>query len=362
MTNKPCKLRCIIAALILSTLAISGCGDKKTAEELPPLVRSLTVKLTENDQTAVYSGEVKGRYESQLAFQVGGRIIRRYVELGHRVNHGDILMEIDPKDVRQAVAITSAQLYSAQSQLTLAENNLKRYKELYEQNAISRAQYEQFINSHATAEAALRQAIAQNTQGINQLGYTKLRATSSGVISNIAVEAGQVVAAGQTALTLVQDGEREVEIDVPENRYKEILNAKDIKITFWALPDRTTMGSVREISPMADKVSRTYKVRISLQNPPPEVNLGMTASVSTAAAEGRQSFYIPLSAIYQTGNAPSVWVVANGSASLRPVTLGAFGDRSVQVVDGLQNNEVIVTAGVHKLKEGQKIRVTGDLK
>ena len=349
-----------LVALCFSSLLLSGCGGAKVSEEQPPRVRSLTIKLSGNNQTAVYSGEVKGRYESQLAFQVGGRIVSRNVELGSRVQAGDILMEIDPKDVQQSVAITSAQLYSARSQLTLAKNNLARYKELFEQNAISRAQYEQYVTAHDAAEAAVRAAAAQNIQGSHQLGYTGLRANSPGVISSISAEAGQVVAAGQTVLTLVQDGEREVEINVPENRYKEILNAKDIKITFWALPDRAVNGSVREISPMADPVSRTYKVRITLQNPPPEMNLGMTATVTTALPFAQSSAYIPLSAIYQTGNSPAVWVAANGAVTLRPVTLGTFGDGTVQVTGGLQDGDIVVTAGVHTLKEGQKVRLAGD--
>ena len=361
MTVRKYASRTLFAILGIILITMAGCGGNKTSEDQPPLVRSVVVKLNSFDQTANYAGEVKGRYESQLAFQVGGRIVRRNVELGNRINTGDVLMEIDPKDVQQAVAITSAQVYSAQSQLTLAENNLKRYRTLFEQGAVSRAQYEQYEASYAAALAATRQAAAQNTQGANQLGYTALRANSDGVISSISAEAGQVVGAGQSVLTLVQDGEREVEIDVPENRYKDILNAKEIKVSFWALPDQVVLGSVREISPIADKTSRTYKVRISLKNPPPELNLGMTATVSTALNGQQNSTYIPLSAIYQTGANPSVWVVTNNSASLRPVTLGAFGDGTAQVISGLKNNEVIITAGVHKIKEGQKVKLAGEI-
>ena len=362
MKTKQSFSRLFFAAFGILWLTLSGCAGVKTAAEQPPLVRSQVIRMNDLDQNAKYAGEVKGRYESQLAFQVGGKIISRKVELGNRVNVGDILMEIDPKDVQQAVAITSAQLYSAQSQLTLAENNLKRYKTLHEQGGISRAQYEQYENAYAAAVALARQAAAQNNQGANQLGYTALRAGSAGVISNITAEAGQVVGAGQSVLTLVQDGEREVEIDVPENRYKDILTAKELKVTFWALPEQIVTGSVREISPIADKASKTYKVRISLKNPPPELNLGMTASVATSNASNQSSVYIPLSAIYQTGATPSVWVVTNDSAALRAVALGAFGDGTVQVVSGLRSNDVIITAGVHKIKEGQKVRLSGEPK
>ncbi len=355
----------LTAALAVVLIAVAASllfcfSAKKQVAEQPPLVRSMVVKVNGADRNATYSGEVRGRYERLLAFQVGGKIMRRNVELGNTVSAGDILMEIDPKDVQQTVNITAAQVAAAQSQLALAETNLKRYKELYEQEAVGRAVYDQYVNAHAAAAAAARQAAAQYSQGSNQLGYTALRAASSGVISSISVEAGQVVAAGQTVLTLVQDGEREIEMEVPENRYEEIRNAREIKVTFWALPNRVVDGTVREIAPIADKTSRTYKVRIHLTNPPPELKLGMTASVSTAVNAQQKSAEVPLSAIYQTGSTPAVWVVSNETATLRPVKLGAFGDGSVQVLEGLNNNDTVITAGVHKLKEGQKVRLAGE--
>ena len=352
-----------VTLIVLGVILSGALSNKKTTTEQPPLVRSIAVKLSGAEQSAKYAGEVRGRYESQLAFQVSGKIIRRNIELGSQVTAGSILMEIDPKDVQQTVNISAAQVLSAQSQLKLAENNLHRYQALFAQGAVSRVILEQYENAYAAALAASRMASAQNSQGTNQLDYTTLRATTSGVISAINVEAGQVVAAGQAVVTLVQDGEREIEIDVPENRYQEILNAKEVKVSFWALPDRVIEGKVREISPMADKTSRTYKVRIQLINPPAELKLGMTASVSTAvtsAGGSNSSTYIPLSAIYQTGNTPSVWVVNAGAVSLRPVKLGNFGDSSVQVLSGLKDQEIIVTAGVHKLKEGQKVRLAGE--
>ena len=352
-----------ITLIVMGAILSGAFSAKKVVTEQPPIVRSLTVKMSSAEQSAKYAGEVRGRYESQLAFQVSGKIIRRNIELGSQVAAGSVLMEIDPKDVQQTVNISAAQVLSAQSQLKLAENNLHRYQALFAQGAVSRVILEQYENAYAAALAASRMAAAQNSQGTNQLDYTVLRATTSGVISAINVEAGQVVSAGQAVVTLVQDGEREIEIDVPENRYEDILKAKEIRVSFWALPDRIIEGKVREISPMADKTSRTYKVRIQLTNPPTELKLGMTASVTTSVNTGNASnslTYIPLSAIYQTGSTPSVWVVSAGAVSLRPVKLGNFGDSSVQVLSGLKDQDIIVTAGVHKLKEGQKVRMAGE--
>ena len=344
-------------SILTICLIIVGCSQATTKVEEAPLVRSQTVKMDGNGKNASYSGEVRGRYETQLAFQVSGKIIQRNVELGSIVSPGDVLMEIDTKDIQQTVNISSAQVYSAQSQLNLAQSNLERYRKLYEQGAISGAQLDQYQNAYNVALAAVRQSSAQYTQGANQLGYTTLVSDSPGVISSIGAEAGQVVSAGQTVLTLVQDGEREVEINIPENRVDELRKAGQINVSFWALPDILTGGKVREISPMADKISRTYRVRISLINPPPGMKLGMTANVIVANSTGQQTAYIPLAAIYQTGDTPNVWVINNDVVSLRPIKVGAFGDNKIQVLEGLQDGDVIVTAGVQKLREGQKVRI-----
>ncbi|SDF47657.1 efflux RND transporter periplasmic adaptor subunit [Sporomusa acidovorans] len=323
------------------------------------LVRTAVIGAANTTQGYTYSGEVRGRYESQLAFQVTGKIIKRNVQLGSTVSAGDVLMQIDPRDLRQTVNSTSAQVYSAESQLRLAESNLHRYQQLYAQNAISRAQLDQYENAYEVAQAGVRQASAQYAQDSNQLDYSLLYADKSGVISSISAEAGQVVSAGQTVLTIVQDGEREIEISVPENRIEELRKATQLTVSFWALPNIKTKGSVREIAPMADPTTRTYKVRISLLNPPPEIKLGMTAAVNVVSASGQKAegTLIPLSAIYQTNDTSNVWIVTDNIIHLRAVQIGGFGNAKVQVLAGLNPGDTIVTAGVHKLREGQTVRI-----
>lgn len=350
-----------VAAVVVGALLSAGCNSGKVADEAATLVRTQTIKSGGAGQGSVYAGEVRGRYETTLAFQVGGKIISRKVELGSVVSPGDVLMELDPKDIQQTVNISAAQTYSAQSQLNLAAGNLERYRKLYEQGAVSRAQYDNYQNAYDAAVAAVRQASAQYAQGSNQLGYSVLTADAPGVISGINVEAGQVVSAGQPVAVLVQDGEREIEINVPENRIDEVRKIQQVRVTFWALPSVAANGRIREISPVADKVSRTYKVRITLTNPPAEIKLGMTASVAMSDGGSDNNLYIPLAAIYQNGNMPCVWVINNGTATLRPIQVGAFGDGKIQVTSGLGDGETIVTAGVHKLREGQKVRAEGDL-
>lgn len=326
-----------------------------------PFVRTAVLGADATPQGYTYSGEVRGRYESQLAFQVTGKIIKRNVQLGSSVNAGDILMQIDPRDLQQTVNRSSAQVYSAESQLKLAESNLHRYQQLYTQNAISRAQLDQYENAYEVAQAAVRQASSQYAQGSNQLDYSLLYADKSGVISSLSAEAGQVVSAGQTVMTIVQDGEREVEISVPENRIEELRKSTRLTVSFWALPNMKVDGKVREIAPMADPTTRTYKVRISLVNPPPEIKLGMTAAVHVVGFDGQTPGFttIPLSAIYQTNDTPNVWIVTDQVVHLRTIQIGSFGNTQVQVLSGLNPGETIVTAGVHKLREGQTVRTKG---
>ncbi|CUH96661.1 hypothetical protein P22_2751 [Propionispora sp. 2/2-37] len=327
-----------------------------------PVVRTTVAGASGVSQGYTYSGEVRGRYESQLAFQVNGKIVKRNVQLGSTVQTGDVLMQIDAKDVVQTVNNYSAQVDSAESKLQLAESDLKRYRELLEGGAISQSQYDQYLNAYKVAVAGVRQTQAQYAQGANQLDYTLLKADKPGVVSGISAEIGQVVSAGQVIVTVVQDGEREVEISVPENRIEELRKVERMQVSFWALPNVTVDGRVREISPMADQTTRTFKVRISLLNPPPEMKLGMTATVAIADNTAQQVISIPVAAVYQTGNTtPAVWVVTDGTVTLRSIQTGNYGnDNTIQVISGLRQGERIVIAGVHKLTEGQQVNIGGE--
>jgi len=349
---------CVVVGIALKDHFFS---QPVTAPQDIPLVRALTINPVNSAQGYTYSGDVRGRYESKLAFQVSGKITKRNVELGSIVHADDVLMEIDGKDIQQTVNMNSAQVASAQAQLKLAENNLNRYRQLYEQQAISQSQLDQYQSAYETALAAANQSSAQYFQGTNQLSYSALRADSAGVVSSITAEAGQVATPGQTVITLVRDGNREIEINVPENRIDTLRKAAEFKVNFWALPNVAVEGKIREIAPMADAVSRTYKVRISLINAPPEIKLGMTAAVAVAGFSDQPTTVtsIPLSAIYQTNDSPSVWVVNGDIVNLRPIKTGSFGNTQIQVLAGLSPGETIITAGVHKLREGQQVNLVG---
>ncbi len=337
----------------------SGSANRTNAEvETPPLVRAMIVSPVDAGEQYAYAGEVKSRHESQLAFQVGGKVIARNVKLGSAVKPGQTLMQIDARDIEQSVASQRAQVAQAKSQLQLAEQNLKRYHQLFLEDVISRSQLEQYQAAYDIARATHEQALAMKTQGTHQMDYTRLQSDKAGVVSAITAEVGQVVGPGQIVVTVVQDGEREIEINVPENRINAVRASSKAKITFWALPGVTIEGKIREIAPMADAVSRTYKVRVALAQASAQVRLGMTASVQIHEAGGESTaLFIPLSALYQTGTSPQVWVIDQITVHLRTIRTGVFGNDQVQVLSGLNAGDIIVTAGVHKLREGEKVKV-----
>jgi len=338
---------------------LRGKDEVPVAKEEITVVHTMTIAANAATQKYTYSGEVRGRYESKLAFQVKGKIVSRNVQLGSSVTAGDVLMQIDAKDIVQTVNNNSASVDSAQSELELAQSDLSRYQELVNGGVISQATYDKYVNAYNVSAARVRQTQAQYAQSVNEMDYSLLKSDKSGVISSISAEVGQVVSPGQVVVTLVQDGEREIEINVPENRIEDLRQAPDIKVNFWALGNESVSGFVREIAPMADPSTRTFKVRISIPNPPADMKLGMTASVSIPRSGGNL-MEIPIDAIYQNSETPAVWKIKDDELSLCPIQVGNYGSDTVEVLSGLQEGDCIVTKGVHMLTEGQKVKSGGD--
>ena len=342
-------LTLILAAALA---ALTGCGTDTAKEAPPPLVRTMTVGDAAASESG-YTGTVRGRYETRLAFQVGGQILSRNVNAGAHVRAGDVLMVIDARDVQQQANVTNAGVSAARSRYELARTERARYEQLYAAQAISEAMLDQYRTNERAAEAAYRQAVAQDTASHNALGYTNLVAGADGVISNITAEEGQISAAGQTVMTLTQEGEREIEVAVPESRLAEVSVGMPAAVTLWANSAAYT-GILRELSPVPDAATRTYTARIALTDAPADLPLGMTARVRLGASV-QDGVSIPLSALYQTGDRAQVYVVEDDAVHLVSVTVTAFRTNDA-LVTGLPHGARIVTAGVHQLHEGEKVR------
>lgn len=354
------KLVAGAAAVVLAAAGwqlYSSITHKPQEANYIPIVRTMTIGESIAYSSAVYPGEVRGRYESQLAFQTAGRIASRLVNVGDRVHAGQILMTIDPKDVNQSVEAANAQLASAIANQKLAADNAARFNKLYAGGAVSEATRDQYNTQLEAANAALRQAQANANASGNQLGYTQLTSDADGVVAAITGEAGQVTAAGTPMVTIVRNGEREIQINVPENVKLSIGQQADI--SFWALPDVTAKGTVREIAPIADSITRTYKVRVAVPQLPAAAKLGMTAKVSFKdAAAAADELVIPATALYQVNGKTQVWLVRNNRAVLQDVKVAGYVGNNVRLAGGLNKGDILITAGLSKLVDNQQVRLT----
>ena len=335
-------------------LALAACGDAPAPAQVRP---ALVVQASSGDLGyEAFAGEVHAREEPQLAFRIGGKISRRLVDAGARVKAGQALAELDPADARLQSEADRAALGSAQSDLALAQSELQRYKTLLDKQLVSASLYENRLAGLRAAESRVRQARAQVSASGNQVGYAVLRAPSAGVIVQRMAEAGQVVAAGQAVFVLAVDGEREVLVSVPEQSMSRFPVGRDLSVELWAEPGKRFPGKLREISPSADAQTRTFPARVGFESAGASVELGQSARVYAQTATG-SGMRLPLSALTQSKGRPAVWVVDPASSTLRltPIRTGAFNEDGVPVLAGLKPSDWVVAAGVHLVREGEKI-------
>jgi multidrug efflux system membrane fusion protein len=305
----------------------------------------------------MYTGEVRARFESSLGFRVNGKIKTRLVDAGNHVEAGQALAELDPLDLKLQVASANANVSSARANRDLAQSEYRRYKSLLDKHFVSQTQFDTVSNTLKAAQAQVDQAQAALAVATNQADYTTLHADHAGVITTISAEAGQVVAAGQAVATLARDGAVDVEIAVPENRIGAYAIGTPFAIEAWAQAGTRLSGHLREIGPEADRATRTYRVRIGFDDPAQAPRLGQTARVYFADSSAAAHTLIPLSALYELAGKPAVWVVDATTRKVRlsPVTLGAYREQGVTIAGGLGAQDWIVTAGVHKLREGETV-------
>jgi len=342
----------MVAALAL----LAGCSRSgPPAEDVRP-VRALTLATGAVGSSAEFSGDVRPRYESRLGFRVGGKISARKVDVGTVVKRGQVLMQLDPQDLRLGQVQAQANLRAAQTNYELARADMKRYQDLRSQNFVSQAVLDQKVAAAHSAQASMEAARAASREQANQTGYASLESDTDGVVTGIDAEVGQVVQAGTPVVRVARTDEKEVVIGVPEDQVDELRNVSDVKVRLWADPDRSITGKIREVSPVADPATRTYTVKVAIPARD-DIRLGMTAVVQLAHAGAGSAIRVPLSALYQNKGATSVWVIENGAVRLVPVQVGGVSGNDVLLAGGVKPGQTVVTAGVNLLKPGQKVKV-----
>lgn len=345
-------LRGVAALLLVSLLA--ACGAEPQAEVARPAM--VVQPGGAGAGLTAFAGEVHAREEPELAFRVGGKIARRLVDAGARVVAGQPLAELDASDLNLQQEAYRAALVSAQSDLALAKTELDRYRNLNEQQVVSRSQFDSKKSAFDAAAARVTQARAQAAVYGNQAGYAVLRAPHAGIIARRLAEAGQVVAAGQTVFVLAVDGDRDVVISVPEQSVEQFKVGRELAVELWATPGRRYPATLRQITPAADAMTRTYAARVAFTADAGAIDLGQSARVYAQTGD-KAALSLPLSALVGEKDQAQVWVVDPKTATvhLTRVKVGPFGEDSVPVLSGIRASDWIVAAGGHLLLEGERI-------
>ncbi|WP_228487933.1 efflux RND transporter periplasmic adaptor subunit [Rhodocyclus gracilis] len=343
-----CGRRAIFAGVglpALVVLVLAGCAKEPPAPPTPRPVVTQVLGSGGEAAATTYAGELRSRYETPLGFRVGGKIIERRANAGATVKAGEVLARLDPAD-------TALSASSADAQLALAQADARRYRELRDKNFVSQSALD-------AKETALKSAQAQADLAHNQRAYTVLTADAPGVVAEVVAEVGQVVAAGQTVFRLSRPGALEVAIAIPESRVTQLRVGQSAEVSLWADERARYRGVLRELASVADPVTRTFAARVSLVDPDARALLGMTARVRFADAKPVASaLVVPLTAIFQQAGKAAVWVVgADETVSLRPVSVTAWGEQGATLAGGVAAGERIVVAGVHKLTQGEKVKV-----
>jgi membrane fusion protein, multidrug efflux system len=342
------------ALVLLSVLAACHKEEKAASQAIRP-VRTVTVELQEGGEKVSLTGEIQPRYQADIGFRVNGKILERPVDVGTQVKKDDLLARLDPQQYRQDFEVAKAEVAAAEAEVTRSQAQEYRQRELLKNGNTTRVQYDQALKTFKTAQAQLDSAQAKQIQASDNLGYTNLQADNDGVITAIGADPGQVVSAGQMVVRLAQPGEREGVFNIGEGAFKTRPKDPTVTVHLVSNPEIETAGKVRYVSPQADPATRTYTVRVSLPDAPPQMRLGANV-VGTVTLDQGQTVSIPGSALFQKDGKPAVWLVEKDkTVQLKPITVQRYQGDSVIVGDGLVQGDVVVTAGVQKLLPGQKV-------
>lgn len=348
-----------VAALCAIAIALIAC-TKLPAESVPTRsVRTLVTTDVQPKVEATYAGEIRPRRESNLGFRVPGKILSRHVDVGEQVSKGQLLMRLDVQDLALNESASRATVAAQEAQFAVEKADFERFAKLARTGYISRAGFDRQKTHFEAARAQLDAVKAQARVSGNQASYAALRADVDGTITAVAAEAGQVVAAGSTVVRVARNGELEVASDIPEQQVAGLKPGQAMDVALWTSGDRRYPGRLRELASSANPATRTYSIRVGIDNPPPEMKLGMTASVIVPMTAARSFIRIPLSAYVQQREVAGVWVFdpTRGIVNFRPVQVVGIEGNEALVGGGLTAGERIVTAGANLLEPGQSVRL-----
>lgn len=349
----------VCVVLLTSLAACDQAPDATPSVEAPQAAKVTIVAYTEVDSGGSLVGEVAPRVESSLGFRTGGKISERLVEVGDTVQAGATLARLDPIQSQNALTQAQANVIAASAQKENAEQVERRQKELLGRGFATQAGFDSATASANVARANLTVAQAALDNAREALSYMELKANAAGVVTSRGAEVGQVVAAGQMVFQLAQTDLRDAVFQAPERALKAGAAAAAVRVTLLNDPSESARGSVREISPAADPITRTFRVKVGLGAPAEAFRFGSAVRGEIALA-GPKLAALPLSTLADVDGRPAVWVVdREGVVSLAPVTVARYEADRVLIASGVPEGTQVVSAGIQRLRPGMKVRPLG---
>lgn len=353
----PMNLPARMVAVTLLAATLAACGSEQAPPQEGRPVGVVTVEAGQFSDDIRFSGEIQAKKDVGLAFRVGGRVLERPVNVGDRVAAGQVIARLEPSLEQNALAAAKAALEAARGEVSTTRNTYERQERLMAQGFTTRPRYDQARRAQETAQAALENAEAQLELARDRLGFTELRTDVAGVVTARRIEPGEVVQPGQIVVQIARDDSRDAVFNVPASVLDSHLSDARVRVVLADAPAVAAYGSIREVAPQADPVTRTFEVRVGLQDPPEAMQLGATV-VGTVELRTAAIVSIPASALTQQGESPAVWVVdpAKSTVSLRDIDVLRFDAGKIILSQGLAPGEMIVSAGIQALHPGQRVR------
>jgi membrane fusion protein, multidrug efflux system len=355
----PANLNVLRAVALLILLTACGEAEEAAAPEARP-VRVVTIEERAGGDTVSLTGTVRAEMEVNLAFRIDGRMTERSVNVGDQVEPGQLVARLDPQNEENGLRAAQADLAAARGQLVEAQNNYGRQSTLLRDGWTTRVRYDEARQTLETAQSRADAAQAQLYNAENLVGYTELFVDSAGTVTAIGAEPGEVVQAGRMIVQVAREDGRDAVFDVPA-QVKDLAPADPV-IEVALTMDRavSAIGRVREVAPRADAVTGTFEVKVGLADPPAAMRLGSTVT-GRMQIGGAGGIEVPASALTQADGQAAVWLVdpANETVSLRNIEVLRHDPARVQVAQGLEPGDIVVTAGVQALRPGQQVRLLG---
>lgn len=351
----------VVAGPLACALALAGCQQEAAAPEPVRPVQSVLLEADHADDV-VAVGVIEPRYKTNLGFRVLGRLTARPVYVGDVVSEGQTVGIVDSTALELAVRAAKGQLAKAEAQFATVRATEERQRTLIATDATTKQTLDNAEQARAGAEATVAHEQANLTKAIEQLGYSQIKADFAGVVTAVGAEVGQVVSPGQSVVTIARPDVREAVVDIGEEFPLPLEVGLPFTVSLQLLPSVQAEGRIREIAPQADPVTRLRRVRIALSNPPDNFRLGATVTARLDKHQGT-ILRLPASAVLAKDGANFVWTVDqhDSTASLREIQL-VTEQAGVRVTGGLAPGTRVITAGIHSLKQGQRVRIEQDEK